>query len=243
MPRVLLKRFHNKNNQLCYYDVQKDVIGSKGSAKSINTELGYYSEQTENYFRDEIETPFGEILSEIERNDLSSETLVIGSKATHVVKNFIYALIARGPSFSQQMNAEKEFWQEFPVQLQHDVVAKIGIRIASENNILSDYFLTFMINTTEVPFVLSMDGIYSYRLNGYPVVNLPISPNMTVSLIHRDYSGRFLLGDDSVVMLEINDPAHIKLMNDKAFSSQVRRKWGYVVCPEKKELLRLSDSL
>ena len=170
------------------------------------------------------------------------KTMSIGIGATLVVKNFIYALIARAPSFSQQMNAEKEFWQELPLQLQHDIVAKIGIRIARENNIFSDYFLTFMINKTKIPFVLSMDGIYSYALNGYPVVNLPISPYMTVSLIHRSYSDRFIK-EDSVAMLEINDPTRIMLMNDKAFSSQVKRKWGYVVCPEKQELLRLIDSL
>jgi hypothetical protein len=99
-----------------------------------------------------------------------------------------------------------------------------------------------MINTTKIPFILSMEGIYSYTLNGYPVVILPIFPHMTVSLIHRSYSDRFI-NDDAIVMLEINDPARIMLMNDKAFSLQVKRKWGYVACPEKQELSRLTSAI
>ena len=66
-------------------------------------------------------------------------------------------------------------------QIQHDFISKNGIIIAQENDLLSEYIVTFMLNKTTIPFVLSMDGIYNYTLNGHSVINLPIAPNVTVS--------------------------------------------------------------
>ena len=97
MPKVLLKRFHNDNNRFFYYDVQKQIIGYNGTAKSINTQLGYYSQQTEDYFRDNIETPFGEVLTYIEKTGIDRETFAINSSAKEIIKNFMFALISRGP--------------------------------------------------------------------------------------------------------------------------------------------------
>ena len=90
----------------------------------------------------------------------------------------MFALIARGPSFSNQMNREENFWQAFPAQIQHDFISKNGIIIAQENDLLSEYIVTFMLNKTTIPFVLSMDGIYNYALNGHSVINLPIAPRV-----------------------------------------------------------------
>lgn len=239
MPRVLLKRFHNDNNRFFYYDVEKQIIGNNGTAKSTNTEVGYYSKQTEDYFRDNIETPFGNLLTYIEKNNIYGDIFSISINAEQIVKNFICALVARGPNFRQQMNSEKEFWQSFPLQFQHDYIAKAGLEIAIENDIFSDYIVTYMINNTSTPFVLSMDGIYNYLLNGHQVINLPILPFVTASLIHKDYSARVVKTDGSLSMFEISRPGDIMLMNDCAFSSQIKRNWGYVVCHEEDELIRL----
>ena len=241
MPKVLLKRFHNDNNRFFYYDVQKQIIGNNGTAKSINTQFGYYSQQTEDYFRDNIETPFGEVLTYIEKTGIDRETFTINSSAKEIIKNFMFALISRGPSFSDQMNEEEDFWQAFPPQFQHDFIAKTGIKIAQENNLLSEYIVTFMLNKTPIPFVLSMDGIYNYTLNGHAVINLPIFPHVTVSLIHESYSSRVIRDDNSISMFELTRADDIMLMNGKAFSTQLKRKWGYVVCPERDELSRLVD--
>lgn len=86
MPKVLLKRFHNDNSRFFYYDVQKHVIGNNGRAKSINTQLGYYSQQTEDCFRDNIETPFGEVLTYIEKTGIDRETFTISSSAKEIIK-------------------------------------------------------------------------------------------------------------------------------------------------------------
>lgn len=96
-----------------------------------------------------------------------------------------------------------------------------------------------MLNKTTIPFVLSMDGIYNYTLNGHSVINLPIAPNVTVSLIHESYSNRVIHKDNSISMFELTRPDDITLMNGCAFSTQLKRNWGYVICSEREELDRL----
>lgn len=239
MPRVLLKRFHNSNHHFFYYDVKKQVIGKNGAAKTTNTERGYYSKAIEDYFRDYIETPFGNMLADIEKTDIHSEVFSVNSNAEKIIKNFVCALVARGPNFCQQMNDEEGFWKEFPPQFQHDFVAKTGLQIAIENDIFSDYIVTFMLNNTIMPFVLSMDGIYNYTLNGHQVINLPIHPFVTVSMIHKSYSQRVIREDGCLSMFEINREEDVIRMNDSAFLMQLKHKWGYIVCPERDELIRL----
>ncbi len=241
MPKVLLKRFHNAENRFFYFDVVKRVVGNNGNARSINTELGYYSQEMEDYLRDNIETPFGTLLKHIDENGIGEETFSICEIMPLVIKVFTYSLIARGPDFNHRMNEEPDFWQDLPPQFQHDYIAKRGIELQAESNVFSDYIATFMINRTNVPFVLSMDGIYSFVLNGHTVVNLPISPYVAISLIHESYEGRVLNEDGSINMFEIHEGKTIEFMNERAFSTQLKRKWGYVVCPERGELDRLKE--
>lgn len=243
MPKVLLKRFHNANNQFFYFDVRKRVIGSNGNARSINTALGYYSQAIENFLRDNIETPLGILLKYIDENGIDGETFSIGAIMPSVVKVFVYSLIARGPDLNHRMSGEPDFWQDLPSQFQHDYIAKRGIELQAKSNIFSGYIVTFMINRTNVPFVLSMDGIYGFTLNGHEVVNLPISPHMAVSLVNKSYENRILNEDGSFNMFEIHENEKIEFMNGRAFSTQLKREWGYVVCPERDELDRLKQLL
>lgn len=239
MPKLLLKRFHNASNKFFYYDVVGSFIGNNGTAESTNTELGYYSIETENYFRDNIETPFGEIISYVEKIGFEKETFSIDSNIRDTVKNFLYALIARSPSLVNSMSEESDFIQLLPERNRHDYVAKVGIGIAKEQGVFSEYIVTFIINRTDVPFVLSVDGLYNYRLNEYHVINLPISPTAAIALIHEGYSSRVLHEDGAISIFEINEPEKIMSMNEYAFSAQIKHHWGRVVCPQREELERL----
>lgn len=78
MPKMLLKRFHNADNHFFYFDVVKRMIGSNGNARSINTESGYYSQEMEDYLRDNIETPLGILLGLIDENRFDKETFSVG---------------------------------------------------------------------------------------------------------------------------------------------------------------------
>lgn len=241
MPKFLLKCFQNKYNHLYYYDVEKQLIGTKGSAKNINTAYGYYSPETEKFLEKEIEAPFGKILKYLNIKEFGEKTeVVIDFDIAETTLNFIYALVVRSPSFHKMMISEENILNTLSAEDRRNYIIQTGIRIAKENNLLHEYIVTFIINHTDIPFVLSMNGIYNYTLNGYPVINLPISPNVTISLIHKDYSHKVIQNDGAVTMYQILNPENIMLMNNQAFSFQVMHNWGYVVSPEKSELERLS---
>ena len=239
MPKLLLKRFHNKYNHFCYYDVMNKYIGTNGSANSMNTEYGYYSLSTEHYLRDNIETPFGNILAYIERMDFNQDTFSISSNFNKITRDFIYALMARDPVMLQSMQDGSVFAQFLPARDQHDYAAVNGVAIARKSEMFSDYILTFMINRTGIPFVLPIGGLYNYALNGHSVINLPISPQIALCLVHNGYADRLIYDSGVVSMFSIELPDMIMRMNDFAFISQKQRNWGYVVSPERAELDRL----
>ena len=239
MPKLLLKRFHNDNNRFCYYDVKGRFIGTKGTAESTNTELGYYSIATEHYLRDKIETPFGRILAYIDKVDFNQESFRMTQDFEQSTRNFIYALMARDPVVINEMDENSIFSQFLPAQSRHDFAARNGISIAKKNGVFADYILTFMVNHTEIPFVLPLDGLYDYRLNGHSVINLPISPKVAICLVHEDYAERMIHDDGTVSMFLGEFPDVIMRMNAWAFNAQKKRNWGCVICPHRDELDRL----
>ena len=83
--------------------------------------------------------------------------------------------------------------------------------------------------------------VFNLRSAFPSVINLPLFPYTTVSLIHDSYSNRVIRRDNSISVFEFTRADDIMLMNGQSFSTQLKRKWGYVVCPERDELSRLVD--
>lgn len=240
MPKLLLKRFHNKYNFLCYYDIAEKIVKTRGTAHSLNTSFGYYSDETERFLSEKIETPIGRIFKYLDDVGIETKSIISAhSDIRDTIIDFIYALIARAPNFHKQMCTEDSVLNLLTPQERRDTIIKAGIAIEKEACIFSEYIITFLFNKTNIPFVLSMNGIYQYTLNGFPVINLPISPYVAIFLVHKNYSKRFIHSDGAISMIEFNNPEDIMLMNDQAFQSQQKHGWGYVVCPERDELDRL----
>lgn len=239
MPKLLLKRFHNRFNKFFYYDVREGFIGTNGSAKSINTEYGYYSASTEQFLRDYIETPFGQIVKYIENIDLSQDYFRLTPDFEETTMNFVYALLARDPDTVGEINKNSIFLQFLPARTRHDIAARNGIAFAKKEKLFSEYILTFMVNDTETPFVLPLMGLYSYSINGHNIINLPISPKIALCLVHKSYVSRLLHDDGTISMFMVNTPEQLKKMNDFAFAAQNRHNWGCVICPQRDELDRL----
>ena len=241
MPKLLLKRFHNDNKKFFYYDVQKGFIGTNGSAKSINTEYGYYSLSTEHFLRDYIEAPFGRIVKHIENINFSQDYFRMTPDFQEVTMNFVYALIARDPDTSGEMNRNSVFLQFLPARTRHDIAARNGIAFAKKKKLFSEYILTFMVNSTEIPFILPLMGLYSYGINGHSIINLPISPKVALCLVHKDYAERLIRDDGTISMFMVDNPEQLKKMNAFAFAAQKRHNWGCVICPQRDELDRLNE--
>lgn len=241
MPKLLLKRFENKYNKFCYYDVQKGIIGTKGTSESTNTEYGYYSHSTEEFLRDHIETPFGKLIAYIENIDFSQNQFCMPTGFEEVTRIFVYALLARDPAVVREIDNNSIFSQFLPARQRHDLAARNGIAYAKSNSVFSEYILTFMVNCTEIPFVLPLMGLYNYSMGGHSVINLPISPTKALCLVHRDYASRLIHDDGMVSMFMVDDPEQLKKMNTPAFAAQKRHNWGCIICPQRKELDRLKN--
>lgn len=239
MPKLLLKRFHNDKHKFYYYDVPGCYIGKNGTAESTNTELGYYSAEVEQFINDTIESPIGKILAYVDEKGFDKETLSVTSKIDETVKNFFCSLISRDPSLIKKMHEEGSLITLFSERDQHDYAAINGILLSQEANVFSEYIVTFMINRTTIPFVLPVCGLYSFSFNGHTVINLPVSPETAICLIHRDYAERLLHKDGAISMFEISDEVVIHRMNGWAFSAQLKQKYGRIVCPSRNELDRL----
>ena len=173
---------------------------------------------------------------------LQRETIEINKSIDGEIKKFVYALIARGATLERNSESE-ELLQLLPEYKRHDYISRNGINIAEQEGLLCEYIVTFMINKTNIPFVLSMDGVYNYSFNGHLTFNLPISPQMAICLIHINYIERVINNDGTMARFEIEREKDIICMNQCAFNAQLKYKWGYIVCPQKNELERLAGEI
>ena len=241
MPKLLLKRFHNEKQCFFYYDVQADYIGKNGKAKSLNTEHGYYSIETEHFLRDEIETPFGKILTYIDDIPFDKNTFSMPPDFENTTRRFLHSLMSRDPLMHDEINHQCVFTQLLPAQARRDYSAVVGFSLAQQESLFSEYLLTFMMNNTCVPFVLPISGVYSMGWDGHALLNLPIAPHLSLCFFHASYASQLIQADGTTSMFVVDNPEIIMKMNSIAFASQKKHNWGYVICPYKDELERLTS--
>lgn len=242
MPKLLLKRFQNKKHRFFYYDIRKNFIGTNGTAESLNTERGYFSPEMEQYLSQNIETPFGKILSVIDRIDFEQECFLMPADFENLTKTFVYALMARDPHEIEDANRDMFFSQIlFPKQTRHDCLTLRRIKIASKRDFLSGYLLTFMLNETDVPFVLPISGIYGYQMGKYRINSLPVTPKIALCFVHIDDAEDLIVGENKTSLLKVTNPTMIRKINEKAFKAQINRNHGWLICPYREELDRLKE--
>lgn len=238
MPRCVLQRFENSQKSFFYFDVVKKIIGTNGHAKSINTEKGYYSKDTEDFLNNEIENPFSRMLQAIDQINFDESTFQLDNNLNRSIKSFIYALIARDPIFFSGIKQNSVLYQLLPEQNQHDYAAVEGIQLALENGYFGSYHVTFTINKTTKPFVLPICGIYDYEMNGIKHINLPISSQVAITLIEPK-GITSVLHDDVTSMYLIEKEKMIDWFNGRAFERQYKSEWGFVVSSQKEILEEL----
>lgn len=241
MPKCVLKRFENENHSFYYYDVEKSIIGSNGHAKSINTQLGYYSKDVEQYLNDNIEAPFSSALQFIDSTNFDEPGFCVSPEFQSNVKSFIYALIAREPKILSVVDEYSVFWDLLSEQAQHNFAAVKGTELAHEQGFFDSYVVTFSVNKTKKPFVLPMCGIYSYKLHDSIHVNLPVSPQIAITLVEPKGVSK-LFNKNILNMYSIENESIVDCFNGKAFKTQCNAGWGYLVSPEKNVLEELMEN-
>lgn len=227
MPKCVLKRFSDEQNRLSYYDVQKGVLSKNGHAKSINTQLGYYSESTETFLNKYIEAPFSRFLHKVHSIDFNSENPDMSVLNDDIIFLYIYSLISRSPSILSISDNYSNIWSSLNVQHQHDFAAIRGIILAKKNCFLSNFAVSLMINQTKKPLILPTIGIYSFKKKDVIHIVAPISPQLAIILIEKK-----LNNSKTIPLYTISDEVFLDYLNAKAFKAQQNEKNGFVVSPD-----------
>ena len=236
MPRFMLERFENSKHELYYLNIQSKERVSRGHAKSINSELGYYDEYTERILDKSIETPFSQLLS---KTDLTTG-FCITEDIEKIVKRFYSSLLVRDPSMIKAIDSKSIMMQfvEIDDYTKRNLYTEVGIKNNYKTGLFDDYFLSVLINETSTPFVLPNCGFYAIGNNKEKYLILPINPFQTFVLISKTAYDRYV-DNNSFTGLRIEKEIGVKNLNEVAVISQAKKEWGYIVCPEKQELERI----
>lgn len=235
MPRCVLKNFEDDKQTLYYYDFKSKNI-KRGRAASLNTEFGYYSLKTENYLRDHIEAPFGKVMAYLKKITVE-DTFALDNLFIEDIRNFLYALLSRGTDMISSINRNSVFFQFFQKREQHDYAVTKGIKLAKERDLLKDWEITFLINDSNVPFILPLQGIYQFgtKRKGCSCLNFPITPNLAITLFHKNYTEWFV--ENGVVKLfYLTEDEDAQILNLLAFRAEENYNKKCVISNKKEEL-------
>lgn len=127
----------------------------------------------------------------------------------------------------------------------------IAVRYAIENDntkIFSEYICTFSLNKSHVSFVLPMCGLYSFITRGCQAIMLPISPDFSIVLLHKNGINQFIDGS-RIELLLFEEDITVRHLNMLALRSQQhqhyhkRLGYGWVVSNNRQTLeLLVSDT-
>lgn len=242
MPKCVLKNFADEKQTLYYYDFITKTI-RYGRAATLNTEHGYYSQKVENYLRDNVEAPLGHVMAHIKRISINDK-FSVSENFCDSVRTFVYALMSRGNGMLSSTENNSLFFQFYPSQAQHDYVVVQGIELAKNQGLLDNWQITFLINNSNIPFVLPLQGFYQFGLRSQKSVcmNLPISPSYAITLIPNIYINNFI--EDGVAkMFTIEESKTVHDLNKLAFLSEQRHNAKYIIANQRQEIESLVNEL
>lgn len=239
MPKCVLRNFMDDQQLLHYYDFQTGTI-KQGRAASLDTELGYYSQDVEDYLRDNVEAPFGRVMAKV-KNITKDDVFEISNTLFDDVRTFLYALMSRSVEMLDAINKSSAFFQFLPEQAQHDYAAVQGIELSKQRGLLDDWLITFAVNDSEVPFVLPQLGLYPFGLKFCQSChNLPISPRTSITLFPNKYIAEFV-NNGVVKLLFVADDEIAQKFNNKAFATEKKHNRQRIISDSRKEIERLTE--
>lgn len=237
MPKKVLLNFE-KNHRLAYYDVEQNFVGKNGHASSINTKPGYYDESIEKDLNRNFETPFSEILNEINKIDINNPKWISNDNKNKIIIDFCVSLLIRNP----YIKAKDVFppYAIYDKAQENDLMIAMGLQVIDES-MMQNYFATLTFNKTTIPFVLPVSGLVAIPfVNEEERILFPVTPQIAITLISQKHIEDYR-SNGEIIGFEYNDSEFIKYFNELAFKAQCQYEWGYVVCPEKEELDRLKS--
>lgn len=245
MPKCVLKQFVITSgllkNWFFYYDIEKDVI-TKGSPSSVNTQADYFSKFAEEELSKRIETPLGKLISILNKNLFSNnEEFILKQTHNRTIYNYLYSLLSRSPKMVENIKNGMFFGGWLTDQEIHEIATFDGLKIMQENKEFKEFSITFVVNNSEIPFVLPICGFYAFATKEEEaIIQLPITERISIRLFMNKYMDRYCHGG-KIKQIYVNEEDIIKRMNSVALREQTRYNVGYIICSNKEELQRLKD--
>lgn len=230
MPKLIMKNFTDANNQLYFFDIEASVI-KRGYAKSLYTELGYYSDEIENYLGKRIEGKLGELIKLLNMLDCHNSNQTISSNYEEIVFDYLYSLLTRSPKFQNQIKCHSIFFQFFRDQFQHDYAAFAGMEYAKENSLLRELKSSFLINNTSREFVLPTGGITIFG----DIIICPVSPKRAITFCKN--SKKDDESKNNVVTVDVVDEENIiDSINRLSVIQESERDKKYIISSQREYL-------
>lgn len=233
VPYCILKKFAIDRSKLFCLDVNTMQI-DRVSPRHLNTELNYYSNVIENALSGIIETPLGRILKDWTN---SGDPFIPYNyeKFETAIKAYVYSLIARSPRLFKRSKLKSVYLQFMPETDQHDFILGIGMDLLSQNHFLTNYGISLLINNTETPFVITMNGLIKLQDAMWGEIYIvPMRPDLALMIIEHAES---IVVEESqekeVRMMFEADENQIRLFNQRAACQQKQMGYGFVASGDK----------
>lgn len=193
VPKSLLKGFstkafkinelNKKENPRIVYKLDMDGNITQVNIKNENTEFGYYEDLIESKILKAVENDFGNLKTRIIKALNSGEGIVEFSEGDILtVKKFCSLCLVRSESFVNSVKEKSKFIELYAnapqnvIMYQYFKSPKLVDKYIVGNN------LSFVINDTDINYVLPMFYTISILDNGISNFYIPITPKVLIRL-------------------------------------------------------------
>lgn len=246
IPRFILDHFEDRNHFLYQLDV-KDLSIRGGHAKTLNTKVGYYSNDTEGLLAKFFESPFAPILKQLKDFDFATNSYTLPDGFSDFVKQFFGVIFARSPHMFDVISRNSIYLQIAKVN--EEDKPDFAVRSAMSldcSKIFQNFVVGFISNRSSIPFVLPMCSAYGMRIDDLECILFPLAPNFAFIFMPQDVAIRFISNGTMQVLL-ITDDKLVRRMNVLALKSQQTQNYhdalgyGWVVTNNRKTLKILAE--
>lgn len=213
MPKGILKQFTDSKNQLYYIDMSDEYRIKKGHPKSLNTQNGYYANDTETYLNRTIETHLNSVIEYV--SNIDADCCTFPDYFRNISFRYLYSLLARSAYFME--NA----WS-----VSRDHIVRFLIEKSKESQFLKDVFqVSCILNKTSNPFILPNGGITEC---GKDLI-CPLSTHTAL----------YFYNSDNCIFKTISDDDVVRIINLNSISSEHKHDHRYVISNDREYLSEL----